>query len=330
MIKYHKHGLALLLIVALLALALTGCGGEAATPDGDENQPKVDTNFINIATGGTAGTYYPLGGAMAEILNKNIEGVNATAESTGASVANINLLKEGNVQVAFVQNDITYYADKGEEMFKDQKVAGLKALATIYPETCQLITLEKNNIKTVADLKGKRVAVGAAGSGVEANARQIMAAEGITYEDIKVQYLNFAEAANGLKDGNIDAGFITAGFPTAAIQDISAQHDVVLVPVLNETADKLIAEFPFYTKIVIPAGTYQNQTEDVNTLAVKAMLVVTDDMDEQLAYDITKAIYTNLDKLKAAHAVGSLISPDTAEEGISVPLHPGAEKYFNE
>lgn len=330
MIKYRKHGLVLLLIVALLALALAGCGGKAAEQDADNAQPKVDTTFINIATGGTAGTYYPLGGAIAEILNKNVEGVNATAESTGASVANINLLKEGNVQIAFVQNDITYYADKGEEMFKDQKVEGLKALATIYPETVQLITLADNNIKSVADLKGKKVAVGAAGSGVEANARQIMAAEGITYDDIDEQYLSFAEAANGLKDGNIDAGFITAGFPTAAIQDLSAQHEVLLIPVSDATADKLIADYPFYTKVVIPAGTYQNQAEDIKTLAVKAMLVVTDDMDEQLAYDITKAIYSNLDALKAAHAVGELIVPETAKEGLSIPMHPGAEKYFNE
>ena len=329
MIKYRKNGVALLLIVAMMALALAGCGGQSGE-QGDNAPPKVETTFINIATGGTAGTYYPLGGAMAEVLNKNVANVNATAESTGASVANINLLKEGNVQLAFIQNDITYYADKGEEMFTDQKVAGLKALATIYPETCQLITLKKNNINSVADLKGKKVAVGAAGSGVEANARQIMAAEGITYDDINEQYLSFAEAANGLKDGNIDAGFITAGFPTAAIQDLSAQHDVVLIPVGDDIADKLIADYPFYTKIVIPAGTYSKQAEDIQTLAVKAMLVVTDEMDEQLAYDITKAIYTNLDALKAAHSVGNLIVPETAQDGLSVPLHPGAEKYFNE
>ena len=329
MIKYRKNGVALLLIVAMMALALAGCGGQSGE-QGDNAPPKVETTFINIATGGTAGTYYPLGGAMAEVLNKNVANVNATAESTGASVANINLLKEGNVQLAFIQNDITFYADKGEEMFTDQKVAGLKALATIYPETCQLITLKKNNINSVADLKGKKVDVGAAGSGVEANARQIMAAEGITYDDTNEQYLSFAEAANGLKDGNIDAGFITAGFPTAAIQDLSAQHDVVLIPVGDDIADKLIADYPFYTKIVIPAGTYSKQAEDIQTLAVKAMLVVTDEMDEQLAYDITKAIYTNLDALKAAHSVGNLIVPETAQDGLSVPLHPGAEKYFNE
>lgn len=318
-------------MVLLLALVMTvafvaGCGSSASK----DEQPQVETRYINIATGGTAGTYYPLGGAMAEILKDNLPGVNATAETTNASVANVNLLKGGSVQLAFIQNDITYYADQGAEMFKDGKVEGLKALATLYPETVQIITLDNSGIKSVADLKGKRVAVGAAGSGVEANARQILAAAGITYNDIKVQYLSFAEAANSLKDGNIDAGFITAGFPTAAVQDIAAQHNVVLIPVSDEIADQLIKQYPFYTKVTIPAGTYQKQDADVQSLAVKAMLVATDAMDEQTAYDITKAIYTNLDKLKAAHSVGALITRESAKDGISIPLHPGAEKFFNE
>lgn len=318
-------------MVLLLALVMTvafvaGCGSSGSK----DEQPQVETRYINIATGGTAGTYYPLGGAMAEILKDNLPGVNATAETTNASVANVNLLKGGSVQLAFIQNDITYYADQGAEMFKDGKVEGLKALATLYPETVQIITLDNSGIKSVADLKGKRVAVGAAGSGVEANARQILAAAGITYNDIKVQYLSFAEAANSLKDGNIDAGFITAGFPTAAVQDIAAQHNVVLIPVSDEIADQLIKQYPFYTKVTIPAGTYQKQDADVQSLAVKAMLVATDAMDEQTAYDITKAIYTNLDKLKAAHSVGALITRESAKDGISIPLHPGAEKFFNE
>lgn len=322
-----KRGLVLILVLAFLSMGLVGCGSDS-TDTGD--QPAAETTFINIATGGTAGTYYPLGGTIAEILNKNIDGVNATAETTGASVANINLLNGGSVNMAFVQNDVSYYADNGTELFQDKKIAGLQALATLYPETCQLITLEKTGIKTVADFEGKKIAVGAAGSGVEANTRQILAANGLTYDDIKPQYLSFSEAASGLKDGNIDAAFLTAGFPTAAIQDISAQHDVVLIPVSDETADKLIADYPFYTKITIPAGTYQNQTEDVQSLAVKAMLVVTDKMDEQMGYDIAKAIYTNLDRLEATHAVGKIITLETATDGISIPLHPGAEKYYNE
>lgn len=325
--KIGKKPLILLLVLVFMMTGIIGCGEKSA--DNGDGQAKAEKQFINIATGGTAGVYYPLGGAIAEIINKNIPGANATAQTTGASVANVNLLASDSVQVAFIQNDISYYAVNGEEMFKDKKVEGLQCLATLYPETCQIITLNKTGIKSVADLKGKRVAVGAAGSGVEANARQILAANGITYNDIKVQYLSFAEAANSLKDGNIDAGFITAGHPTAAIQDIAAQHDVVLLPVEDAVADKLIKEYPFYTKVTIPAKTYPNQDKDIQTLGVKAMLVVTDKMDEKTAYDITKAIFENLDQLKAAHSVGAFMSKENSKDGISIPMHPGAEKYFS-
>ncbi|NLG85931.1 MAG: TAXI family TRAP transporter solute-binding subunit [Firmicutes bacterium] len=317
--------MAMFLVLVLVA----GCGPKPA-PEGEKKEEPTEKKFVNIATGGTAGTYFPLGGAIADILNKNIDGVNASAQSTGASVANINMLKDGSVEMAFVQNDITYYAATGTEMFQDKKVDGLRGIATLYPETVQIVTLAKTGIKDIADMKGKRVAVGAAGSGTEANARQILEAYGITYQDITVQYLSFAEAASNLKDGNVDAAFVTAGFPTAAIQDIAAQHDVVLLPVDEDIADKLIEKYPFYTKVIIPKDTYPKQAEDVNAVAVMAMLVVTDDMDEQLAYDITKAIYSNLDRLQTAHAVGKMITKEKALDGMSVELHPGAEKYFKE
>lgn len=324
----------LVLAVALLVVTLVaGCSSQpapAGEQKGGEQQPAAEKKFVNIATGGTAGTYYPLGGAIADILNKNVPGANASAQSTGASVANVNMLQDGSVEMAFIQNDIAYYAANGTEMFKDKKVEGLQGIATLYPETIQIVTLAKTGIKDVAGLKGKRVAVGAAGSGTEANARQILGAYGITYNDITVQYLSFAEAANNLKDGNVDAAFVTAGFPTAAIQDIAAQHDVVLLPVPEDVADKLIQQYPFYTKVTIPAGTYPKQDADVKAVAVRAMLAVTDKMDEQLAYDITKAIYTNLDRLQSAHAVGKLITKETAQDGMSIKLHPGAEKFFKE
>ena len=188
-------------IVCMLAMAvgLAGCGG------GEKEQ------FINIATGGTAGTYYPIGGAIAEVLNKN--GMNASAQSTGASVANINMLKDKQVELAIVQNDITYYAVNGEEMFKDSgKVENLNGIASLYPETCQFVVREDSGIKSIADLKGKRVAVGAAGSGAEANARQILEAYGLTYNDIEEQFLSFAEGAYAIKDGTVDAAFVTAGY----------------------------------------------------------------------------------------------------------------------
>jgi TRAP transporter TAXI family solute receptor len=328
MYRFAKRGLVLVLVLSLLATMMIGCQQKPA--EQDEGQQQAETVFINIGTGGTAGTYYPLGGAIAEILKANIPGVNATAESTGASSANINMLNQGEIELALVQNDVSYYADLGIELFEEQgKIEGLRAIATLYPEVCQIITTKETGITSVADFAGKRIAVGAAGSGVEANARQILAAYGLSYEDIKPQYLSFAEAAAGLKDGNIDAGFITAGTPTSAVLDLSAQSQVVLISIDDAIADQLVEEYPFYTKVLIPADVY-NTEADVQTLAVKAMLATTDKMSEEMAYNITKAIFENLDKLAAAHAAGKLVSLETAQEGISIPLHPGAEKYFNE
>ena len=304
---------ALIVCVALMA----GCGGEKK-------------KFVNIATGGTAGTYYPLGGAMAEVLNKNIPGMNASAQSTGASVANVNMLKEGKVDIGFVQNDIAYYAVTGTEMFQGKQVKNLQGIATLYPENVQIVTLAKEGITSVSQLKGKRVAIGAAGSGVEANARQILAAYGLTYDDIDEQYLSFSEAANGLQDGTIDAAFVTAGYPTVAVQDIAARKAVTVLSIDAAKADALIAKYPFYTRTTIPAGTYPGQKNDIEGVAVMAMLVATDEMSAKECYEITKALYSNLDKIKASHSVGALITKEGAGEGMALPINPGAEKFFKE
>lgn len=309
------------LAVIVSAFMLVGCGGSNGS---SSNEKK----FLNIATGGTAGTYYPIGGAMAEVLNKDIPGMNASAQSTGASVANINMLKDGSVDLAIVQNDITYYAVNGTEMFKDKKVDNLRGIASLYPETCQFVTLESTGIKKISDLKGKRVAVGAAGSGAEANARQILEAYGITYNDIDVQYLSFGEGASALKDGNVDAAFLTAGFPTAAVQDIASQNPVRLLPVDSDKADALIAKYPFYTKTVVPAGTYAGFNEDVPTISVMAMLVANDKVDDKMGYDIAKAIFGNLDRIQASHAAAKQITKDSAMSGISLTMNAGAEKFL--
>ena len=325
-----KKSFALLVVCMLVIGLLAGCGGgdkKPAAPAAPAADKKV---FVNIATGGTAGVYYPLGGAMAEIFNKNIPGMNASAQSTGASVANINLIKDGKVEVALVQNDIAYYAANGTEMFKDKKVEAIQGIASLYNETIQIVTIEGKGIKTVADLKGKRVAVGALGSGTEANARQIMEIFGITYADIKPQYLSFGEAANGLKDGNIDVAFVTAGAPTAAIQDIAAQHKVALVSVPADKAEALIKKYPFYAKQTIKVKTYPTVTEDVQTVAVKAMLVTSSKVDADLVYKMTKAMYTNLDRIKSAHAQGANVQKATALEGMGIKVHAGADKFFKE
>ena len=307
-------------ILAAAAVLLAGCNG---TSDVEGKK------FLNIGTGGTAGTYYPIGGAIAEVLNKEIPGMSASAQSTGASVANINMLGDGEIDLATVQNDIAYYAAHGTEMFKDKKVDGLQGIASLYPETCQFVTLKSSGIKSLAELKGKRVAVGAAGSGVEANVRQILAAYGVTYSDIDAQYLSFAEGASALKDGNVDVAVLTAGYPTASVQDIAAQNPVRLLPVEGKAADALIAQYPFYTKTVIPAGTYAGFDEEVPSVAVMAMLVAGPTVNDDLGYCVAKAIFSNLDRLQAAHAVGKQIAKDTAKTGMSLPMNAGAEKYFS-
>ena len=278
-----------------LAIGVAGCGG------GDKEQ------FINIATGGTAGTYYPIGGAIAEVLNKN--GMNASAQSTGASVANINMLKDKQVELAIVQNDITYYAVNGEEMFKEGgKIENLNGIASLYPETCQFVVREDSGIKDITALKGKRVAVGAAGSGAEANARQISYA---------------------LKDGTVDAAFVTAGYPTASVQDIASQNKIRLLPVGDEQIKKLAEKYPFYTKTTVPAGTYQGFDQEIQTVSVMAILVANDKIDAALGEKLTKVVFDNLDKIAAAHSAGKSINKATALEGLDfIKINEGAAKVL--
>lgn len=343
-----KKALSLLLILVLMLSIITGCSpkeepaatepattaaaGEttAAATEPAAKDPEFNNVFVNIGTGGTAGTYFPLGGAFAEIWNNNIKGINATAQSTGASVANINLLVDGEVEVVIVQNDTALYAHDGVMMFDGAPYDKLRGLATLYSEPLQIVTTDPS-IKTVADLKGKNVAVGAIGSGVEANARQIIAAAGMDFEkDINAKFLSFAEASSGLKDKQVDAAFLTAGIPTAAIQDLSAQNDVFIVAIEGSIADTLKADYRFFTDFIIPANTYKGQTEDVQSLTVKSMLCVSADMEDDLAYALTKQIYENLDRVVLAHNVGKFITLETALEAMPIPVHPGAQRYFDE
>ena len=316
-----KKTLAVGAVLAAAAVFFTGCNG---------NSDVEGKKFLNIGTGGTAGTYYPIGGAIAEVLNKEIPGMSANAQSTGASVANVNILGDGTIDLAMVQNDIAYYAANGTEMFVDKKVNGLKGIAALYPETCQFVTLRSSGIKSLAELKGRRVAVGAVGSGVEANVRQILAAYGVSYDDIDAKFLSFAEGASALKDGNVDVAVLTAGYPMASVQDIAAQHPVRLLPVGDKVADDLIAQYPFYTKTVIPAGTYVGFDEAVPSVSVMAMLVAGPTVNEELGYTVTKAIFSNLDRLRTAHPVARQITRETVQTGMSLPMNAGAEKFFNE
>lgn len=327
----------LLLVVLFTMSMLAGCSQKPAetAPSTDPAAPAEPAApakqvFVNIGTGGTAGTYFPLGGAFAEIWNKDIPGVNATATSTGASVANVNLLKEAKVEAVIIQNDIASYSETGTIMFDGAAYPEIRGLCTLYSEPLQLVTTDAN-IKTVADLKGKIVAVGNIGSGVEANARQIIAAAGLDFEnDIKPRFLSFSEASTGLKDKQLDAAFLVAGVPTAAIVDLSTQNDVFVVPIDGDTAKNLMEKYPFYTEFTIPAETYKGQATDAKTLSVRSMLACSSTLDEELAYNMVKSIYENGERITAAHNVGKDITLETALEGMGITVHPGAQKYFDE
>jgi len=303
--------LALILVAAMLFCA---CGSK--------------TSNLKLATGGTTGTYYAYGGILAQTISDKVSGVKFDVQSTGASKANIYLLADGEVDMALVQNDVMDYAYNGTDLFEGEKISGFSAMAALYAEVIQIVA--SSDITSIEDLKGKRVSVGDQGSGTEFNTKQILATYGITFDDITVQNLGFGDSATAFKDGKIDAFFCTAGAPTTAITELATTNSFNLLTIDDEHAQKLIAEYPFYTQYTIPADTYKAVAKDATTVAVKATIIVKNDLDETLVYNMTKAIFENAEEIKTAHAKGAELDPAYAVAGVSVPFHAGAEKYFKE
>ena len=327
--KKKSFLLSLILLLAL-SMVLAACGGGTKESEGEKggesNGGNEKPEFISIVTGGTGGTYFPLGGSFAKIITDET-GIKANAETSGASAENMNTLKDGNAEIAFTQTDIASYAKNGQLMFEGGAVDNVSAIGTLYPETIQIVTTAKSGIKSVEDLKGKKVSVGAPGSGTAANAEQILEIHGLTFDDIKKQDLSFDESTTGIQDGTIDAAFVTAGTPTGAVEGLSATEDVVIVPITQDKIDALIAKYPYYIKEEIPAGTYK-LADAVTSVAVQAMLVVSNSLDEETVYEITKAIFENTDQV--THAKGKLIKAENALNGVGIEVHPGAQKYFDE
>ncbi|RLQ97153.1 TAXI family TRAP transporter solute-binding subunit [Falsibacillus albus] len=304
-------------IVLALSLLLAACGGEK------DGSGKV--KFISLATGGTGGTYYPLGGTFAKLIQDET-GIDANAITSGASAENMASLKKKKVEVAFTQSDIASYATKGELMFKDNKVDNVQAIGTLYPETIQIVTSKKSGIKSVEDLKGKVVSVGEAGSGTLANAEQILEVYGLKTDDLKARNLSFDDSAQGIQDGTIDAAFITSGAPTGAVEGLSATTPVNIIALDDDKMDDLIKKYPYYAKDVVKSGTYGLE-EDVPTVAVRAMLVVRSDLSKDMVYKMTKAIFDHTDKITNKK---EYIKAENALQGLGIELHPGAKKYFDE
>ena len=303
------------ILAGVMALSLAACGGAGTK--------------MTMGTGGTAGTYYGYGGVLGQYITNNA-GVNVTVVSTDGSKANIQGIDIGNYQLGTVQSDVMSYAWEGTRSFeKEGKISTFKTVAGLYAESVQLVTMDPA-IKSVADLKGKAVSIGAPGSGVYFNAIDVLTAAGLTEADINAQYQSFADSADALKDGKIDAAFIVAGAPTPAITELCTTNAAYLVPIDGAVAEKLMADCPFYTTLKIPAGTYAGQTEDVETVTVKATLIVSADASEEDVYNLTAAIFDNAEAIKAENAKGAELSIENATSGMTVPFHAGAAKYFAE
>ncbi len=308
--------MAVLLLAALLALPAAGCGPA--------------TEELTMVTGGTAGTYYPIGQAMAGIITDNVTGAEVTAIASEGSVANARSLGSGEAELALIENTIAYYAQLGIRMFEGEAVADIRGIATLYPEIVQIVTLQEYGITELSDLAGKKVGIGAPGSGTAVHMLAILAAAGLDETSLDIQYLDFAGCAAGLADGSIHAGCIVAGIPTAAVTDIAAAEDIAIVSVPAAIYATLSSQYPFYVTAVIPGGTYQGVAQDTGTIAVRAMLATRADLSEDLIYQATRAIFEHTDVLIATHPRGSDITLATALDGMPIPLHPGAERYFTE
>ncbi|WP_113911523.1 TAXI family TRAP transporter solute-binding subunit [Roseovarius dicentrarchi] len=294
----------------------------------------ADRVFFGIATGGTGGTYYPLGGMLAQLISNTAEipdtKLSATAETGNASVANSQLLGRGEIESAFVAADILDAAYKGINQFDGEPNENIRAIGALYPETVQLVVRADSGIETFEDLKGKTISSGSPGSGQWQLLGDLMIAHGMTREDVSEDYSSFSQSVDKIKDGNLDASLITAGSPTSSLTDLANGHDIRIVPLTGPAIAKLQETQPYYANAVLAGGTYKGQDNDVETLAVRAIWATHADVSDEVVYAVTKALYENTETLGNVHPKGKEISLDKALESVSVPLHPGAEKYYAE
>lgn len=315
----------LLAVVFLIGIVMVaGCQQPTTAP-----QETSGVTRLAIASGWVTGVYYPISGAMSRIAYENMPNISLTSESSGASVANARLIGTGDADLAILQNDIAYYARNGMLMF-DNAVENMRGMFVLYPEHVHIVATADSGIKSPADLKGKRVAVGPLGSGTEANAVQIAEIYGLTFDDFgRVERLTAGEAADYLKDDRVDAAFFTVGVGASAIADLAVMKDIVIVEVDDSKAAELISKYPYYAQAYVDADIYSGVPRS-QTVAVLAMVVARSDLSTDLMYDFTKGIFENLNTIHGAHDRGKLITLETALAGMPIELHPGAEKYFKE
>ena len=338
-----KKLLSLCLTALMLLSVLTGCGGTADTaePDGgaDAGTETVQTDWnvssvtgsgteLKFRTGSDQGTYYGFGSVLAQAITTNSDNTKVTAVVSNGSQDNIEQMQMNVAQLGFVQSDVMSYAYNGERLFEGFPYSDFSTVAALYMEQVQIVTCDPD-IKSVADLKGKTVSIGASGSGVYYNALDILGAYGLTEDDINAQYQDFGTSADSLQDGKIDAAFVVAGAPTVAITTLATAKDVYLVGLDDEHIAALKESSPYYEEYIIPEGTYEGVPE-TKTVAVSAVVIARDDVSEEDVYNICYTIFENTENLSASHAKGAELDLEYAASMTSVPYHPGAARYFAE
>ena len=332
-----------LLLAFCMLLTLAACGAGDTAPDSAGGQEGGTSSgevslltaeerakeFITVATGPTSGVYYPIGGAFATALGA--WGYKTSAEATNATGANIQLILDGDAEIAIAMQDAVMQAYTATGAYEGSAAAdSLRALMRLWPNYVQLVTTSNTGIHSVEDLRGKRVGVGAANSGVEINARMILAAYGMSYADIQPDYLAYGEAIDNMKNGQCDAVFVTSGLPNSSVMELSVSYDMVVVPIDGEGRDKLVAEYPYYAKATIPANTYNNK-EDVESVFVYNIMLVRKELSDDMVYDMLTGIFENIETIQASHnAANKNIYLDVGVGDLQLPLHPGAEVFWRE
>lgn len=297
------------------------------------SMPAFATEFITIGTGSVTGTYYPTGGAVCRLVNKYKKEtkIRCSVESTGASVYNINTIKNGELDFGIAQSDVVYNMSKGLKKYKGKPIKKLRSVMAIYPELFTVVTRKKASIKNIMDIKGKRINVGNPGSGQASTATTLFPYLGITKKDLAFTgVLKAGECPDALKDNKIDGYFYMVGHPNANIKDASNSLDISIIPVTGLAVDKMVKDNPYFAKANIPAGLYKGVNTPVPTFGVKAVLVTSTDVSNKAVYTVVKAILENFDAFKKLHPAYANITKKSLLDGLSAPLHEGAKKYFKE
>ncbi|HHW36583.1 MAG TPA: TAXI family TRAP transporter solute-binding subunit [Bacillales bacterium] len=332
-----KRLLLLLIAILLLSIALLGCNRstnisslKVSQDNADRHVSEKGTLEVNFGTGTTTGVYYPLGATLAKIWNDNVPNIKVSSQATDASVQNLNLMMEGRLNMGFTTVGVLYEAYNGTGKFKDRPYKDVRVIASLYPNVGQVVVRKGSKIESINDFKGKGFVPGAPGSSTKELSEQVLSAYNLSFNDVKAQYVGFTEVTELMRNNQIDGAIIEAGIPASAVVEITIGAGN-LISIDDEHIEKITTQYPWLYKHTIPAKTYEGQVHDITTVSQKNMIVVPKDMPEEKVYELTKALWENIDSITSSISAVKNMKLETATEGLAdIPLHPGAEKYYKE